>query len=350
MKNMIIILVICALTACALTKKNKMHDSPNFKDDVFVNTYPVQFHFIWEMFSTAITSDDDIERAVWPSWLETPSDKKPKNRVFNDVVRVTYINHAIFLIQVGGFNILTDPVFSEPTRSVSFISPKRIHNPGITMDNLPKIDVVIISHDHYDHLDQDFIDWLIKHDNLKVYNELGVSERISNSKNTVELDWWKGVNVDNNFKLWFLDVQHFSGRMLTDRNATLWAGFLLQVNEKKINFGGDSGFAAHYQQTYEKFAPIDIAFLPIDTYLPIEFFKPIHLTPYEAVQAHLDLKSTLSITLSIAMHFGTFQLNTETYVEPIQLLKQAKQKANIPSNTFITLNIDKPINVSTQQV
>lgn len=338
MRMALIILASLFLASCA-SDSDLRHKSSNFEDGEFKNTNPVQTHSFWEIVWTGLTSD--IERATWPEWIETSTDQNPIEKVSDANTRITFINHASFLIQTGGFNILTDPVFSERTSPLSFVGPKRIHKPGIDINDLPKIDVLIISHDHYDHLDLDSIAQLIKRDNPKLFMGLGVGNRLPTSNNIIELDWWESYQVADNFKLWFLDVQHFSGRTLTDRNSTLWGGFLLQVNGKKIYFGGDSGYADHYMRTFERFGPVDIAFLPIGAYAPRKMFKPVHLDPYEAVQAHLDLQANLSI----GMHFGTFQLSAEPLLEPRELLEKAKQEAKITPSSFITLEVGKPFNL-----
>ena len=343
MKNLSIFMICLLVLACAARSMDHQTQSPNFKDGVFINSGFVEMHSFWEMAWSALTSD--VERAVWPEWIETVTDESPLNTVESNNTRVTFVNHATFLIQTGGFNILTDPVFSERTSPLSFIGPKRIHKPGIEIDKLPKIDVIIISHDHYDHLDLDSIDALIARDNPKLFMGLGVAERIDDSDNITEMDWWEKAKIADNFELWFLEVQHFSGRTLTDRNTTLWGGFLLQIDDRKIYFGGDSGYADHYKKTYDKFGPVDLAFIPIGAYAPREFFKPIHLNPYEAVQAHIDLHAKKSI----GMHYGSFQLSAEGLKEPITLLNDAILKAELPTTEFITLEIGQPFNLVNEE-
>lgn len=336
MKKLVAIFICIFLISCADSVVDSRKRSEHFVDGKFVNRADVKFHSLWEMLWDGLTSD--VERATWPKWLDTQEDRSPLTRVLGEDVRVTYINHATFLIQVGGVNILTDPVFSERTSPVSFIGPKRIHDPGIAFDNLPPIDVVIISHDHYDHLDLESINKLIKRDKPSVYMGLGVAERLKPSRHTVEMDWGESIQITNTFKLWFLEVQHFSGRTLTDRNSTLWGGFMLEVAGKKIYFGGDSGYGEHYKQAFEQFGAVDLAFIPIGAYAPRKFFKPIHLNPYEAVQAHKDLHAKFSI----GMHYGTFQLSAEPFDEPLKLLEQAKQEASLDMGEFISLNIGVP--------
>ncbi|WP_299939594.1 MBL fold metallo-hydrolase [uncultured Microbulbifer sp.] len=333
-----ILFIGALLAACAASKVDIRQKSANFNDGVFSNTNPVETKSFWEIVWSGLTTEAETERAEWSDWVETEMDTAPLERVQGSDVRITFVNHATFLIQVGGFNILTDPVFSERTSPVSFIGPKRVHNPGITIDSLPRVDAILISHDHYDHLDLNSISTLIERDNPLLYMGLGVGRRLPVSEKIIELDWWDNIQVADNFRLWFLDVQHFSGRSLTDRNSTLWGGFLLEVGGKRIYFGGDSGYADHYVRTYERFGPIDVALLPIGAYAPRNLFKPVHLDPFEAVQAHIDLKANLSI----GMHYGTFQLSAEARKEPVELLEQAKHEAGISPSAFITLEVGQP--------
>lgn len=331
------------LVSCASSREDLITNSPNFKDGIFNNTHSVEKHSFWKILWTGLTSD--IKRATWPEWVDLRSDDVPLATVKESDVRITFVNHATFLIQAVGMNILTDPVFSERTSPFSFIGPKRIHAPGISLDKLPKIDAIIISHDHYDHLDLDSINKFVNRDNPKLFMGLGVSGRLDDTKNATELDWWQNVKVSNNLELWFLEVQHFSGRTLTDRDSTLWGGFLLQLEGRNIYFGGDSGYADHYKRTYELFGPMDISFLPIGAYAPRNMFKPVHLAPFEAVQAHIDLASKLSI----GMHYGSFQLSAESRNEPVELLERAKQKANLVDSDFIVLEVGKPFDLAEYQ-
>ncbi|WKD49801.1 MBL fold metallo-hydrolase [Microbulbifer spongiae] len=342
MKYLTAIFIVVILAACASSYMDKRHISPNFENEVFKNTNPVNFLSFWEMFKAALESD--VEPAVWPEWIDIHTDTSPIKRVSDSNTRITFINHATFLIQTGEFNILTDPVFSERTSPFSFVGPKRVHRPGIAIENLPPIDVIVISHDHYDHLDLNSIQALAERDNPKLYMGLGVGARLSGSEQIIELDWWESSRVADNFQLWFLDVQHFSGRWLTDRNSTLWGGFLLEIDGQKIYFGGDSGYADHYKRTFERFGPVDIAFLPIGAYAPREFFQEVHMDPSDAVQAHLDLQAGISI----GMHYGTFQLTAEAINEPIKFLEEAKKKANIKPSEFITLEVGQPFELTSE--
>ena len=166
---------------------------------------------------------------------------------------------------------------------------------------------------------------------------LGVAGHLDDKDNVMELDWWESVQIDDTFRLTFAEVQHFSGRTLTDRRSTLWGGFVMEIGGRKIYFGGDSGYADHYKKTYEKFGPMDLSLLPIGAYAPRFFMGGVHVDPRQAVMAHLDLRSKKSI----GMHYGTFQLTAEPREEPPELLKKEMKKLGIPEDDFITLEPGK---------
>ena len=275
----------------------------------------------------------------WPKWVDIAEGKKPVKKVEDNSIRVTFINHATFLIQTNGYNILTDPIYSHRCSPVSFAGPKRVHRPAIAFEDLPKIHVVLISHDHYDHLDLPTLSRLIQRDRPRIYMGLGVAAHLEEKDrvNATELDWWESASVGERFKLTFAEVQHFSGRTLTDRYSTLWGAFVLEIGDKHIYFGGDSGYADHYKKTFQKFGPMDLALIPIGAYAPRFFMGSAHIDPRQAVMAHLQLHSKKSI----GMHYGTFQLTAEAINEPVELLEKEKKKFAVPKDDFITLKPGK---------
>ncbi len=331
MRLLFLFCLLSPMNACTSTVEDRREKSPNYKDGVFFNVIKGEGQSFWRYFKMRFTTD----YAEWPDWVEVPLGAKPNEKVFGDEVRVTFINHATFLIQTGGYNILTDPIYSKRASPLSFYGYKRVHRPAIAFNDLPKIDIVLISHDHYDHLDLDTITKIIKRDNPKIYTGLRVKKHIEVKKNVFELDWWKSAKISDSFKLTFVEVQHFSGRSYFDFNTTLWGGFVLEIGSKKIYFGGDSGYGPHYKKTYEKFGKMDLAFLPIGAYAPRYFMGHAHLDPKQAVQAHIDLKSGKSI----GMHYGTFPVSAEPREEPEQLLKQETMQAQLKATDFITLEL-----------
>lgn len=305
----------------------KREESAYFKEGRFRNTHD----FAGKPWRKVLKMRFNSRWATWPKWVDIKAQEKPVVRVCDSKTRITFINHATLLIQVGGLNMLTDPVYAKRCSPFSFLGPKRVHKPGVAFDDLPPIDVVLISHDHYDHLDVATIDRLVKRDNPLLLMGLGVGARLPHLEDVVELDWWQH-HTFRGLRATFVEVQHFSGRTLNDRNATLWGGFVLQIGNKQIYFAGDSGYGDYLVRTYERFGPMDIAILPIGAYAPRWLMQNVHMNPEEAVQAHLDLHAAKSI----GMHFGTFQLTAEPIDEPEERLKAAVKAAGLKEDAFIT--------------
>ncbi len=338
MKNLLIPTFLILAIGCATTYQDKRQLSPNFKDGKFHNTAANEVTANSGRLLEALGIYFSDQWSTWPDWIDSQLGPTPTSRVTANDITVTLINHATVLIQAHGINILTDPIFSMRASPFSFIGPKRVRQTGITFDSLPPIDVVVISHDHYDHLDLPTMNQLIERDNPQIYVGLGVGERFDSMQNITEMDWWQSIDVNENLTLSFVEVQHFSGRSLFDRASTLWGGFVLKLGGKKIYFGGDSGYADHYVKTQEKYGAMDIAFLPIGAYKPKSFFGPIHMDPQDAVQAHLDLKAKQSI----AIHYGTFQLTAEAVDEPEKALVQERVKAGVTEDEFFTIEFGVP--------
>ena len=307
--------------------------SPHFKDGRFTNGIEPDKSW-WDLLVSKVKDD----WSDWPDWVESSYGPMPPKKVNGHSIRVTPINHSTVLIQTGGYNILTDPIYSESCSPIPF-SLRRVRNPGIRFDELPKIDVVIISHDHYDHLDLPTIYRLVARDHPKIYLGLGVGERLESMNDVKELDWWEGTEVAKDFSLTFVPVQHFSGRTPFDRFSTLWGGYVLEIDGRKIYFGGDSGYANHYKDTFEKFGPMDVSLLPIGGYAPRDFMEFPHLDPKQAVQAHQDLRSRKSI----GIHFGTFRLTAERIDEPIELLEKETKIAGLEEGDFIAAEFGRSV-------
>ena len=269
------------------------------RDRFYNNNEEPNFSF-WDVLSIRTSS----EWSKWPEWVSTQQLKATPSRVEGSKLQVTFINHATFLIQTEKLNILTDPIFSNRCSPVSFAGPARVHAPGIEMEKLPKIDVVIISHDHYDHLDLDTIDFLIERDNPKIYVGRRVGARIEDNKNVVELDWWESHKYNDELTVNFVEVQHFSGRGVADRYSTLWGGYVLELGDRKIFFGGDTGYADHFKKISNRYGPMDLSFIPIGVYAPRYFTVLLRIL-------RNPQRLTKILALSIGMHYGTFQLTQE---------------------------------------
>lgn len=263
---------------------------------------------------------------LWPTWIENNFQPNLASTTSDDEIVLTFINHVTFLIQTAGLTILTDPVFSKRVSPSQQIGPKRIRLPGLAFSQLPKIDLVVISHNHYDHLDLPTVKKLARVFQPLFVTPLGNGQILKKAGAThvVETDWWQVLDFYNT-QIITVPAQHWSTRGLRDQNRALWSGFVLQTQKKKIYFAGDTGYSNHFKEIYKKLGAMDLALLPIGAYEPRWFMRDHHMNPEESVQAHLDLHARLSI----AMHFGTFQLTDEGFEEPLNDLKLALDKYQV---------------------
>lgn len=260
---------------------------------------------------------------------------------------ITWIGHATLLVQAGGLNVLTDPIFSERASPLQIMGPKRAQPPGVAMDDLPPIDVVVVSHNHYDHLDRSSIVLLNERSGgktlflvplgLKPWMEkLGIT-------NVVELDWWQHHEV-RGVEFHLTPVQHWSARGVGDRSETLWGGWAVLSKDLHWFFGGDTAYSQDFVDTRAHFAPrqtetlgggFDLALLPIGAYAPRWFMREQHANPEEAVQIHLDLGAKRSI----GMHWGTFSLTDEPLDQPPLDLIAARAKQKMNAEVFSVMKI-----------
>jgi len=242
---------------------------------------------------------------------------------------ITWIGHSTLLIQIDGVNILTDPIWSDRCSPVQFAGPKRHVKPGVKLENLPKIDAIIISHNHFDHLDRLTIEHF---GNDPVYFvPLGIGEFLDDLDitNYEELDWWDDITL-NGLKFNCVPAQHFSNRGMFDRNKTLWCGWVIQGKSQTIYFAGDTGYFPGFVEIGEKFAPITVAAIPIGAYIPRWFMSSAHVSPQEAIQAFIDVEAEYFIPI----HWGTFELADEPLDNPPKVLKQEIEKHQLNKEKF----------------
>jgi L-ascorbate metabolism protein UlaG (beta-lactamase superfamily) len=276
------------------------------------------------------------EQGEWKNIENAPAGKKPAARV-HEGIRLTFVNHSTFLIQVDGLNLLTDPIWSERSSPFSWAGPKRMRPPGIRFEDLPEIDAVLLSHNHYDHLDLPTRKKLFEEQKPAVIAPLGVKAFLEAGgiSSGLEADWWNEIHLNSAVTLASVPAQHFSGRGLFDRNATLWGGYVLKTVSGNVYFAGDTVYDQEiFEQIGKRYGPLRAALLPIGAYKPLWFMSPIHISPEEAVKVHMDLKTDVSI----AMHYGTFQLGDDGQNEPVTDLKQAIKRYNIGPEKFLILN------------
>ena len=253
---------------------------------------------------------------------------------------LTWVGHTSFLIQIAGLNVLTDPIWSQRASPVQFVGPRRWVPPAIEFDRLPPIDVVLISHDHYDHLDTNTISRLVERYPAVVWHvPLGLAEFLkrSGARDIIELDWW-GENSVAALKLTCVPAQHFSGRTLGRRNQTLWCGWTLRAPERSVFFAGDTALHPEFATIGQRCGPFELAILPIGAYEPRWFMGAVHMNPDDCIKAITQLAGTQKgeRLLMAAAHWGTFKLTDEPMDEPPALMRELWQAAGFdPTNLWI---------------
>lgn len=265
---------------------------------------------------------------AWRAFHHEEPGPPPPYEVTGGAMRVTFINHATTLIQFDGVNVLTDPIWGERTSPLSFAGPQRVRPPGITFDALPRIDAVVLSHNHYDHMDAETLKRIgATWPAAQFYAGLGNAGFLKSLGlvNVTELDWWesralKGVTIHS------VPNQHFSNRGLTDGDGTLWSAWVIEGPSGRAFFGGDTAYGPHFKATAERLGPMRLAVLPIGAYKPEWVMAPIHMGPRDAVQAALDLQATMAVP----MHFGTFNLADDGETEPVEVLADELTKKPAP--------------------
>ncbi len=283
---------------------------------------------------------------VWSAHPNAFVGKAPEPRVGGEsmdgsinphAVRLTFINHATFLLQVNGMNILTDPIWSEYASPVQGVGPKRVRPAGIRLEDLPPIDVVLLSHNHYDHCDVPTLKRLVAAHKPRIYVPLGMKAFLEREGIPLvqEMDWRQTLELTKGLRLHCCEAQHFSGRGLSDRNATLWCGYVLEsASAGNVYFAGDTGYnTTLFVRLRERFGKFRVALLPIGAFRPEWFMASVHISPSDAVQAFIELGSPQSI----GMHYGTFPLADDGETEPVEALHRALQQANIKPERFLTL-------------
>ena len=303
---------------------------------------PVSDHFDGNAFHNV----PDIEHRGFGEFLRWRLTREPKpwvQRHFEPVVppesveegsiRATHVGHATVLIQAHGLNILTDPIWSEKAGPFSWAGVKRYENPGIRLEDLPHIDAVLISHNHYDHMDIPTLKRLVERFKPKIFTTLG-NARFLASKGVfgaVELDWWQRADLAEGVKLTAVPARHFSARGPCDRDRTLWSGFAVDGPSGLVLFAGDTGHGDHFGEIRRRLGAPRLALLPIGSYEPGWFMSPVHISPEEAVEVF----SILEAEKGMAVHFNTFPLGDDAQDEARDALLSALKRAEVPLQNFI---------------
>lgn len=328
------LLVVASFIIVGMLISAPAHSGPvtdHFDGKKFINPGNAQAKGLTDVFQWMMQR----KQGPWTEKKESAYGEKPQ-AVITHGVKVTFVNHSTFLIQIDGKNILTDPVWSERTSPFDFAGPKRMRSPGIRFEDLPKIDYIILSHNHYDHLDINTIKKIYQVHQPKIITPLGVKSFLDNNQiiTATDLDWWQEMTLSDSLIIQSVPAQHFSGRGISDRDATLWCGYVIKNHHGNIYFAGDTGYNEFtFKEIGKRCAPISVALIPIGAFKPAWFMSPIHCSPAQAVQIHFDVNASQSI----ATHFGTFPLADDGEDEPTTELIQAMKEAELATEKFLVL-------------
>jgi len=277
-------------------------------------------------------------KAKWPAWAPSPYADRPPARVEGAACRISYVGHASWLIQAAGLNILLDPVWSKRASPFRRVGPKRVNDPGIAFADLPSIDVVLVSHGHYDHLDLATLSRIAATHRARVITPLG-NDTIMRAHDPAiaaqACDWNDRVDLGAGIAVTPVAAQHWSARNLSDRNMSLWASFVIETPGGSIFFVADSGYGDgwYFRRACERHGPFRLAILPIGAYEPRWFMRDQHMNPAESGQALIDCGAEVAL----AHHYGTFQLTDEPFDAPLVALADALKAAGISPERFRAL-------------
>jgi len=336
----VLLLLLAGVAGCSSLPAWYDPAKPHHRPDGFVNSdgtrsakgFGQLLRWRWEAYRTDAPGEP---KQVYDGYASFPVIKPDLKRLSKpgSAPLVTWIGHATTLLQIDGSNILTDPHFGTRASPVSFAGPTRKVPLPVSLKELPRIDVVVISHNHYDHLDVGTIESLAEQKGGPplFLVPLGVDEWFDNLgiENVRAMDWWDSTKLQQ-LDIHFVPVHHWSARGLGDRNETLWGGWVFKSPAAKVFFAGDTGYSRDFAEIGARFDGFDLALIPVGAYEPRWFMKEQHVNPEEAIQVHFDLKSKRSV----GIHWGSFELTNEDLDQPIIDLGRALKKFNVSSDEF----------------
>lgn len=285
-------------------------------------------------------------RARWPKRVVNGEFPRPPQRVEGERLLATWIGQATVLIQTAGLNILTDPFFSTRASPFKYAGPRRVRPPGVALHDLPPIDVILLSHNHYDHMDVPALAKLARHGAPQVVTPLGNRRYIQKAMPGVaisELDWHQPIDCGA-ARITLMPAMHWSKRTLSDVNTALWGAFVIDAGTGPIYFAGDTGFGEGntFREVRERHGALRLSLLPIGAYEPRWFMKNQHMNPEEAVAAHVLLSSGTSI----GIHHSTIQLTDEAIDAPALALREAAAAAGLPQGAFLASEVGEPLEIA----
>lgn len=335
MYRFIVVTLISALTACGFSMD--YYHSPNFNSNLNrfqhpdgdpINKKPSELFAMMREFSKR--KYDQFEHNGFPVEISE------QNEISTFLDSVMWIGQSTILLNYKNLTVLTDPQFSNRASPLFFGGPKRVTPTPFKIGDLPNIDVVLISHNHYDHLDRSSIKDLVKHQpSIKFMVPLGLAQTLYKwgAVDVTELDWWQAVKFQE-IEIQATPVKHWSSRSLFDRNKSLWAGWMIKWDDFSFYFAGDSGYSGDFKETAKRLGSPTLAAIPIGAYEPRHLMKDAHMHPEEAVKAFEDLQAKYGV----AIHWGTFKLTTERMDEPPERLLQGLKDQRIPYDKFRALS------------
>lgn len=301
--------LIALLTACG-SEKSTISDHQD--GNRFFNIPPLNVS-PWSVLKWSFTR----KKHPWPDSVPVQPVVPPLSVVSG--VRATWVGHATVLVQTPGNNILMDPVWSDRIGPWSWVGSKRFARPAVKFEDLPRIDAVLVSHDHYDHCDMPTLERLAKERSRLAIAPLGTADLLKKAgfEKVVALDWWESTQLPSGDTVTLVPAYHHGLRWPWDRNTRLWGGFVVKTPAGVVYFAGDTGDGPHFDQIGARIGPIDLALIPIGAYLPRWFMHPQHIDPAEAISA----AKRVGAKVSIAIHWGTFRLADDGFREGLDTLK-----------------------------
>lgn len=292
----------------------------------------------WLLTRKSYTWDVDIQKEYEDRNRSVQVAPEERPHASLDDWNVWFIGHATALIKIGPYNFLTDPVWADYASPKQGMGPRRVCPAGIRLEDLPHIDGVLLSHNHYDHMDIATLQWLHNKFGMMIYTGLGNSFYLPEEFHVTELDWWESIAF-RGLKITYTPAQHGSGRGFRDQDCALWGGFSISNGKDHCYFAGDTGYAAHFKEIKQKLGAPRIALLPIGAYEPRHILRYMHMNPEDAFQAHKDLHAKCSL----AIHYRTFQLTDESRDQPEEDLHKAMKNSSKLVNPFYCIREGKKI-------
>jgi L-ascorbate metabolism protein UlaG (beta-lactamase superfamily) len=277
---------------------------------------------------------------AWPEHVALAQHEPPPASVPPGHVAATFIGHSTFVLRTAGTVLITDPVFTSHAGPFGRLGPQRVRPPAIPIEDVPPVSIVLLSHNHYDHLQPSSLRALQERSDPLFVVPLGLESflRGHGLSKLIELDWWETHDVEA-AQITAVPAQHFSARTPFDRNRTLWCGFVVRSGGVTVHFVGDTGYSPQFAEIGRRCPGIDLALVPIGAYEPRWFMEPVHVNPAEAVRIHRDVRARVSI----GMHFGTFRLTDEGIDDPLTALAGARAEAGLRDDEFRVLDFGESV-------